>query len=115
MVAALVAHRGRGGRDDDEIEVVEHQDVLTAVAPREAALAAGEVTHPPSVAVGLIGIEPGAAKSLARGADPGLRHDLASVLPAAVQIELAYLQHLRRGEQHLVAAEVDALRIARPA
>ena len=45
---------------------------------------------------------------------PRLGNDLPAAGTAAMQIQLAELQHLARRHQHVVAAKIDALRIARP-
>ena len=106
-----------------------HEDVLAAVAPREAGVVAADLVHPPAVAVLPIAhrIEP--ADRHRSAGSPGRRlrarpshdcstHDSGTICCAAgaspVQIQLAEREHLPRRHQHVVAAEVDALRIARP-
>ena len=128
MIAALFADVGRRRRGDHRLQRRHHEHVLSAVAPREAGRVTADLVHPPAVPVLAVaqGIAltarleaPRPVGQLARAAGarlphPGLRHDLAAVDPAAVQIEPADVEQLARRHQHVVAAEVDALRIGGP-
>ena len=74
---------------------------------------AGQRTHPPAVAV-LPAAEPRPRPRDCRLADPLARdHRHAVARPAATK-ELADREHRPRRQSHLVAAQVDALRIAGP-
>src|SRR5688500_14673410 len=109
MAPAIFSHGGRGRRDDHEIQAGDDEDVLAAEAPREVRAMAAQLAHPPPVAVFLTAPE-GAGPGDERAIDPRLRHHLASLDPAAIEIELPERQHLPWCQQHVVAAEVDALR-----
>ena len=70
VIAPLVAGTRRRCGHDHQVEIAEHENVLSAVAPREACLAPAEITDPPAVAIELVGIESRAAPPLARSFDP---------------------------------------------
>src|SRR5688500_13031232 len=114
MIAALGAHHSGRGRHRDQPELAVDGRVPPAIAPGKTTLPAREITLPPAVAVSLIGVEPRSSPAGARRLDPRRRQDLSIAAPAPIEIELAERQQLPRRHQHVVSAEVDALRIAGP-
>jgi hypothetical protein len=58
---------------------------------------------------------PGLRAGHERGIHPGRGNNLPAVGAATIKVQLAERQHLPRSHLHVVAAEIDALRILRPA
>src|SRR5687767_10593388 len=114
MVPAVAGHiRARCGHDD-EIEVGDDEDELTAVPPRIERFVTAEAADPESVTVLPVAAPPRSPHAIVRFFDPVARNQLAIAAAAAVFIQLAEPNHLARRHEHVVAAEIDALRILRP-
>src|SRR5690606_31673765 len=89
------------------------EDELAAVAPGVEDVAAGQPPDPPAVAVLAIAEARGGAR-FDRRADPVGRDDLLVSVATFVQEQFADTEHVPWAHRHLVAAQVDALWIARP-
>src|SRR5690625_1721283 len=106
---AVVGHHGH-------CEVQRGHDIehLPAKAPGVAHLLAGDLAREPAVAVA-VAVEARDGARLPGCADPFLRHQpLAAQGPPTAAVDLAEGQQRSRAHGHVVAAEVDALRVAGP-
>src|SRR5258705_12765567 len=108
MPAPLLAHVGRSGCHDHEIQVGDDEDVLATVAPGETGVVAADLVHPPQVAIAPVAHRVGdriypqripsppagaelARAPIARFRHPPFSHDLPSAGAPAAQVQLAEL------------------------
>ncbi len=114
MRSAVAARDAARCRDHDEVEIARDQNELAAVAPGIGGRHAGHIAHPPSIAIISAALSSGLDARRQRLVHPGFGDDLVTVGPALVEVQLAEGEHLPRRDLHVVAAEIDAVRVGWP-
>src|SRR5688572_3965967 len=114
MILPLAGCVRAGSRHDYEIQVGNDENELPPIPPRVKRFVTGKLANPESVAVLAIAAPARSTYAVIRLVDPRLRNHLPFAHPPIALVELAEADHLARRHQHVVTAEVDALRILRP-
>ena len=114
MAPPSPASRRHRSRHRHHLQCRHEKDELSAIPPRIVNLLSAQLPHPPTVAI----LAPAVLRPSPRHEcplDPFLRQHLLLPDAPAIAVELSERPHLPRRHLHVVAAEVDAFRVARPA
>ena len=107
------ARRRHRGRNYHQLETRHGEDKLAAMSPGIMDRLPAQSIDPPAVSV--VATAPARLSArLERFFDPIRRDDLFFLQPATVEVELAVSEHGSRSQMHVVAAQVNPLRVADP-